>query len=72
MLERRRTRQGYGVLPPDGGGEDVELGEDGNTAQEDGLDEIWDKMGGEGSLEAKSGTSPVGASAEVEVIPVHS
>lgn len=61
MLDRRRTRKGYGVLPPDIGGEDVELAEGGNTIQEDGLDEIWDELGGEDSLESRSETPPVGA-----------
>lgn len=62
MLDRRRTRKGYGVLPPDGGGEDVELVE--GRIQEDGLDETWDEMGGEDSLESRRGETPsVGAAA---------
>lgn len=61
MLDRRRTRKGYEVLPPDNGGEDVELAEGRNTIQEDGLDEIWDEMGGEEILESRSETPPVGA-----------
>lgn len=65
MLDRRRTRKGYGVLPPDGGGEDVELVDGGNKIQEDGLDETWDEMGGEDSLEFRSETPPVGATAGV-------
>lgn len=65
MLDRRRIRKGYGVIPPDGGGEDVELEEGGNRIQEDGLDEIWDEMRGEDSLESRSETPPVSATAGV-------
>lgn len=65
MLDRRRTRKVYGVLPPDGGGEDMELGEGGNRIQDDGLDETWDEMGGDDSLESRSETLPVGATAGV-------
>lgn len=72
MLDRRRTRKGYGILPPDGGVEDVELGEGGDRGQEDGLDETWDEMGGEESLESRSEAPTVGASAGVEVVTVHS
>lgn len=61
MLDRRRTRKGYGVLPPDGGGEDVELAEGGNKIQDDGLDETWDEMGGEDSLESRGEILPVSA-----------
>lgn len=64
MLDRRRTRKGYGVLPPDGG-EDVELVEGGNRIQDDELDETWDEMGGDDSLESRSETLPVGATAGV-------
>lgn len=65
MLDRRRTRKGYGVLPPDGEGVDVELVDRGNKVQEDGLDETWDEMGGEDSLESRSETLPVGATTGV-------
>lgn len=65
MLDRRRIRKGYGVLPPDVEGEDVELVEGGNRIQDDGLDETWDEMGGEDSLESRSETLPVGATAGV-------
>lgn len=65
MLDRRRTRKGYGVLPPDGGGEDVELVEGGNRIQDDELDETWDEMGGEDSLESRRETLPVGGTAGV-------
>ncbi len=65
MLDRRRIKKGYGVLPPDGGGEDVELAEGGNRIQDDGLDETWDEMGGEDSLESRSESLPEGATAEV-------
>lgn len=60
MLDRRRTRKGYGVLPPDGD-EDVELVEGGSRIQDDELDETWDEMGGDDSLEPRSETLPVGA-----------
>lgn len=69
MLDRRRTRKGYGILPPEVGGEDVELG-DRDRVQEDGLDEIRDEIEGEESLECRSETPPVGASAGVETVTV--
>lgn len=71
MLDRRRTKKGYRTLPPDGGSEDVELEAGGDTVQEGGLDEIWDEMGVEESLESRSETPLVGTSAGVEVVSVH-
>lgn len=71
MLDRRRTRKGYGILPSDGGGEDVELGEGRDRVQEDGLEEIREEIGGEESLESRSETPPVDASAGVETVTVH-
>lgn len=65
MLDRRRTRKGYGVLPPDAGVEDVELVGGGNKIQDDGLDETWDEMGGEDSLESRGEPLPVSATAGV-------
>lgn len=65
MLDRRRIRKGYGILPPDGGGDDVELVEGGNKTQDYGWDETWDEMGGEDSLESRGETLPVSATAGV-------
>ena len=63
MLDRRRKRKGYGVVPQEG--EDVELGE-GSSAQENGVvpaevdedTEAWDEMGGEESAEGEGGVTP--------------
>jgi len=50
MLDRRRAKKGYGVLPQEG---DVELSAGGSSRQENGIvegqDEVWDDMGGEES-----------------------
>lgn len=57
MLDRRRRKKGYGVVPQQeaGGGDDLELGEgNGSSAQENGVvEEGWDEMGGEGSIEGE-------------------
>ena len=49
MLDRRRAKKGYGVVPQEGEEGDLELGE----RQEEGIveeqDEVWDDMGGEES-----------------------
>ena len=55
MLERKRRRKGYGVVPQ-GGQEDVELGEEesGVTEREDDDDnEAWDDLDGAGSPTAE-------------------
>lgn len=55
MLERKRRRKGYGIVPQEGE-EDVELG-----PQESGVvdahadDEPWDDMGGEDSGHSDGG-----------------
>lgn len=47
MLDRRRRKKGYGVVPQgEGEGEDVELGEQGSSGQENGVvSESWDERG---------------------------
>lgn len=62
MLDRRRRKKGYGALPQDGEGEDIELGE-GATREAEGRvgsegDEAWDDMGGAGSVEGDGGLTP--------------
>ena len=53
MLDRRRAKKGYGVVPQEGEEGDLELGERGSSRQENGVieerDEVWDDMGGEES-----------------------
>ena len=53
MLDRRRAKKGYGVIPQEGEEGDLELGEGGSSRQENGIvevqDEVWDDMGGEES-----------------------
>lgn len=53
MLDRRRAKKGYGVIPQEGEEGDLELGEGGSSRQENGFveeqDEVWDDMGGEES-----------------------
>lgn len=66
MLDRRRKKKGYGMVPQEGGGEDLELG-DGRGEQEIGVteeqDEVWDEMGAEGSTEGEGRLTPSSASA---------
>lgn len=66
MLDRRRKKKGYGIVPQDTGGEDLELGE-GGTRQEAGIteehEEAWDDMGVEGSTEGDGRLTPSSASA---------
>lgn len=70
MLDRRRRKKGYGVVPPEGG-EDVELGEGGSSVQENGVvEEAWDDMGGEESTEAEGRLTPSSASAGDEGVDV--
>lgn len=61
LLDRRRKKKGYGVVPQEGGAEDLELGE-GRGQQEagvvEGQDEVWDEMGGEGSTEGEGRLTP--------------
>lgn len=61
MLDRRRLRKGYGILLPDGGGEDLEL-RDRERDLEEGLDEIRDEIVGAESLECRNETPPADAS----------
>lgn len=65
MLDRRRRKKGYGVVPQDGGGEDLEL-EEGRGGQESGVtegdEEVWDEMGAEGSTEGEGKLTPSSAS----------
>ncbi len=62
MLDRRRRKKGYGIIPQDGEAEDIELGD--GVAREvqsgDGIegDEAWDDMGGEGSPEGENRLTP--------------
>ena len=53
MLDRRRAKKGYGVIPQDGEERDLELGEGVSSRQESGVieeqDEVWDDMGGDES-----------------------
>lgn len=62
MLDRRRRKKGYGVVPQQeaGGADDLELGEaDGSSSQENGVvEEAWDEIGGEGSTEGEGGLTP--------------
>lgn len=62
MLDRRRRKKGYGVVPQQeaGEGDDLELGEGaGSSGQENGVvEEAWDEMGGEGSTEGEGGHTP--------------
>ena len=55
MLERRRRRKGYGVVPQDTEGGDLELAEGGSGAQETGVtderDEAWNNLDEEGNTE---------------------
>ncbi|KAL9582128.1 MAG: hypothetical protein Q9212_003473 [Teloschistes hypoglaucus] len=59
MLDRRRRRKGYGIVPQDGEGEDVELGE--TTVQQTGaLDtgDDWDEVYGGSSTDGESRMTP--------------
>ena len=70
MLDRRRRKKGYGVVPQEGG-EDVELGEGGSSVQENGVvDEPWDEMGGEGSTEGEGRLTPSSTSVGDEGVDV--
>lgn len=62
MLDRRRRKKGYGVVPQDGEVEDIELG--GGAREEDETtvggerDEAWDDMDGGGRVEGESRVTP--------------
>ncbi|KAL9043850.1 MAG: hypothetical protein Q9214_002974 [Letrouitia sp. 1 TL-2023] len=63
MLDRRRRRKGYGDLPQDGAGEDLELG-DGRRQVEGTVDvEPWDETQRESSAEEEAGATPSSNSA---------
>lgn len=55
MLDRRRAKKGYGILPQGGEEADLELGETDISRQENGIvdegEEVWDEMGGEESAD---------------------
>lgn len=74
MLDRRRRKKGYGVVPQQeaGGGDDLELGESsGSSGQENGVvEEAWDEMGGEGSTEGEGRLTPSSTGAGDEVVDV--
>ena len=59
MLDRRRRKKGYGAVPQDGEGEDIELGEAPSREAESRVgneeDEAWDDMGGAGSAQGEGG-----------------
>ncbi|KAL9600990.1 MAG: hypothetical protein Q9219_002812 [cf. Caloplaca sp. 3 TL-2023] len=64
MLDRRRQRKGYGVVPQDGEGEDLELGP--SERQETGVvdaGEQWDDIHGESSADGDGRLTPGSASA---------
>jgi hypothetical protein len=65
MLDRRRRKKGYGVVPQDGEG-DIELGEASRVDESgavDERDEAWDDMGGEESTEGEGRLTPNSADA---------
>lgn len=59
MLDRRRKKKGYGAVPQDGEGEDIELGQGIGREAESRVvsegDEAWDEMGAAGSMEGEGG-----------------
>lgn len=62
MLDRRRRKKGYGAVPQDGQGGDIELGEGGGREAESRVgnegDEAWDDMGGADSVEGEGRLTP--------------
>ncbi|KAI4190547.1 MAG: hypothetical protein LQ346_004899 [Caloplaca aetnensis] len=63
MLDRRRRRKGYGVVPQDGEGEDLELGP--SERQESGVTaagEDWDEVHGGSSADGEGRLTPGSAS----------
>lgn len=59
MLDRRRRRKGYGIVPQDGEGEDVELGE--TIGQQTGVVDTgddWDEVHGGSSVDGESRATP--------------
>ena len=65
MLDRRRRKRGYGVVPQEGEGEDIELGQ-GVRGEEEGRasgdrEEPWDDIGGEGAVEGDGKLTPSSA-----------
>lgn len=64
MLDRRRRKKGYGAVPQDGEGEDIELGEGAGREAESRVgegDEAWDDMGGAGSVAGEDELTPKSA-----------
>lgn len=62
MIDRRRKKKGYGVVPQDGEGADIELGEgaggeEGSRVGGEG-EEPWDDLVGGGSMEGEGGLKP--------------
>lgn len=64
MLDRRRRRKGYGVVPQDGEGEDLEMGASGvqETGVVDAADD-WDEVHGGSSADGEGRLTPGSASA---------
>lgn len=62
MLDRRRRKKGYGVVPQDGEGEDIELGEGARGEDESRVvgerDEAWDDIDGGGRVEGETKPTP--------------
>lgn len=71
MLDRRRKKKGYGAVPQDGEGEDIELGEGAGREAESRVgsegDEAWDDMGGVGSAESEGGLTQNSADAGKDI-----
>ncbi|KAL8690548.1 MAG: hypothetical protein Q9218_004025 [Villophora microphyllina] len=64
MLDRRRRRKGYGIVPQDGEGEDVELGP--TTGEETGVVDTgdeWDEVHGGSSVDGEGRMTPGSVSA---------
>lgn len=65
MLDRRRKKKGYGVVPQEGDGDDIELGEGARREEENEVgndrDEPWDDMGIQGSEEGGNKLTPSSA-----------